>query len=498
MRVRTSTVVNVLGHSRLTKAGDGERWAGPSPAGRPVGVRSTSVRNWVAALTLAVVVMTSCTDAASDDASAGSDQEVAGDSGGRDDEQDPSEDDSQPGDDDEAAVDDETASPPPPEPVVISGTVVSNTDGSPLAGARVAAGDAEAITTPDGGFILTIESPPSDGPVTVEVERSAWQSTSTVVDDVVTEAAALEIGLDPFVVRGLRVSRYVASMSEEFEALLDLADSTVANTLIFDTKDETGTVLYETEVEEAYRLDAVDPVYDPAELLALADEEGLYSITRIVTFEDRVWSTNDPEAKLAGAWVDASNRDNWAYPMALAEEACQLGFDEIQFDYIRFPAGRTAQAAADLVPPTSEERAAVIAEFLHEAQGRLADMGCGVSAAIFGIVVSSETDEGIGQTPETVGAAVDAISPMVYPSHYGPGWLGFADPNAHPGPVVADALDDGMARMPTTTQMRPWIQAFYYNGEQIQAQIREAESRGAGWLLWNASGNYNPNWIPAE
>ncbi len=199
---------------------------------------------------------------------------------------------------------------------------------------------------------------------------------------------------------------------------------------------------------------------------------------------------------MAGAWVDATDRDNWAYPLALAEEACDLGFAEIQFDYVRYPAGRTAEIAADRVPATAEDRAAVIGSFLATARERLEPRGCGVSAAIFGIVMSSETDEGIGQTVEAVSASVDAVSPMLYPSHYGPGWLGFADPNDHPGPVIADALDDGIPRLSEPIQMRPWIQAFYYNGAQIGAQIDEAESRGAGWLLWNASGRYRDDWLP--
>lgn len=300
----------------------------------------------------------------------------------------------------------------------------------------------------------------------------------------------------PEVVRGVRVSREVAADPDRFAALLDLIEPTTVNALVFDTKDETGTVLYDTEVAEAARLGAVTPVYDPVELLAEAVERGLYPLTRVVTFEDRVWAAADPEAKLAGHWVDAGNEANWAYPLDLAEEACRLGFAEIQFDYVRFPAGRTAEVAASRVPRTSDERAAVIGAFLRAARERLEPLGCAASAAIFGIVMSSPGDEGIGQVVEVVGAEVDAVSPMLYPSHYGPGWLGFADPNDHPGPVIADALDDGMPRVPGGTQTRPWIQAFYYNGAQIGAQITEAETRGAGWLLWNASGNYRADWLP--
>ena len=373
-------------------------------------------------------------------------------------------------------------------PRELTGTVVSTEDGQPLGGAVVLAGDQRAVSDRDGVFTLAVEPDQA-----LQVRLPTWLPVT-----VAEPRSGLTVELTPVVARGVRVSRYVAADRAMFVDLLDLVEDTTVNALVFDTKDETGTVLYETEVETAARLGAVDPVYRPEEYLALARERGLYPITRIVTFEDDVWADGDAEAKLAGDWVDAADRANWEYPIGLAEEACRLGFAEIQFDYVRFPAGRTAQAAAaaGLVPTTSDERSAVIAAFLTEARERLAPEGCGVSAAIFGIVMSSETDEGIGQTVEAIGPTVDALSPMLYPSHYGPGWLGFADPNDHPGPVIADALDDGTPRLSTPIQMRPWIQAFYYNGAQIGAQIDEAEARGAGWLLWNASGNYRTDWLP--
>lgn len=403
---------------------------------------------------------------------------------------------SPPGDPDtDADADADTDVEPEPEttvpaPTEVRGTVVSAVDGTPLDGAVLTVdGEPVAVTGPDGGFAVT----PEPGAV-LTVRLPTWLPVTL---DATPAVEPVAVELEPVVARGVRVGREVAADAERFADLLDLVAGTTVNALVFDTKDETGTVLYDTGVPEAARLGSITPVYDPGTLLGLAAERGLYPITRVVTFEDRVWAGADPEAKLAGAWVDAGDEANWDYPIGLAEEACRLGFAEIQFDYVRFPAGRTAQAAASLIPPTPDERAEVIATFLGRARERLAPLGCGVSAAIFGIVMSSETDEGIGQTVEAVGPQVDALSPMLYPSHYGPGWLGFADPNDHPGPVVADALDDGTPRAPASIQMRPWIQAFYYNGQQIGAQIAEAEARGAGWLLWNASGNYRADWLPS-
>ncbi len=374
--------------------------------------------------------------------------------------------------------------------VAVDGIVFAATSGSPLAGAVVTAGDAEAVTDPDGTFSL-VGVDGSD--LTITVARSGWQTEVVELD---VDRPTVTVELRPFVARGLRVARPVAADPDRFGALLALAEGSTVNTLVFDTKDESGFVQYETEVDFARSIAAVDAGYDPAELLALARERGLYTVTRVVTFEDRIWAAADPEAKLAGRWVDATDEANWRYPIDLAIEACRLGFQEIQFDYVRYPAGRTADAATGRLPPTGEARAEVIAGFLEQATAELRPLGCGTSAAIFGIVMSSPTDEGIGQTVEAVSGAVDVVSPMIYPSHYNKGWLGFADPNAQPGPVVADAMEQGGDRLAPTAVLRPWLQAFYYNGAQVRAQIDEAEKRGAGWLLWNANGNYREDWLP--
>jgi hypothetical protein len=365
---------------------------------------------------------------------------------------------------------------------------VTTSGGLPLERASVRVGDAAFPVDEEGSF--TVEDLPA---TVVTVSRPGWIDVS--VEWVGSED--VDVMLEPRVVRGVRVSRYVSMSDEEFGALLELIEGTVVNTLVFDTKDETGTVLYDSQVPKAIELGAVEVVYDVEERLAAAKERGLYTITRVVTFEDQVWTAGDPDAKLAGIWADARNPANWEYPLALALEACGLGFDEIQFDYVRFPAGSTAAAAQQSNPSTQEQRVAAIEDFLTEARTRLHDAGCAISADIFGIVVSSPTDEGIGQRPEEVSAAVDAMSPMVYPSHYSPGWLGFSDPNDHPGPVTADALDDAAARMAAPALLRPWLQAFYYNGSQVQAGIAEAEARGHGWMLWNAPGNYRESWLPA-
>ena len=349
---------------------------------------------------------------------------------------------------------------------------------------------AQDTTLDDGSFTLQgIAAAP------LIVTRPAWE-TLTVDWPAATDTVVIE--LRPFTVRALRVSAAVAGDVESFAALLGMAESTAANAFVFDTKAEGGTVLYATGVAEANEIDAVVAAYDPAELLAAADTADLYTITRIVTFEDPVRSAARPEARLAGTWVDPADEANWEYPLELAVEACALGFDEIQFDYVRYPDGQAARDAAARTPQTSPERVEVIRSFLAEARSRLHPLGCALSADVFAIVMSAEDDQGIGQRPEELSGVIDAISPMVYPSHYSNGWLGYPDPNEHPGPVVADALDDGGPRLAVGALLRPWLQAFGYTPDQILTQIAEAEERGHGWMLWNARGRYEADALPPQ
>jgi hypothetical protein len=368
--------------------------------------------------------------------------------------------------------------------------VVSAPDGSTLDEVIVTIGDHTTTTGEDGTFVFT-----DILPGTIEASRLGWMPVSLDWDG---NNDLIELAMEPRIVRALRVSSYVAADPAQFQALLELAAASTVNALVFDTKDESSKVLYESTSEFAASLGAIDPMYDPIELLAAARERGLYTITRVVTFEDDIWTRKRPDHKLAGYWIDPTNEEAWEYPLQLAVEACELGFDEIQFDYVRFPAGQTAAVAQRRKPLTEEQRVAAISAFLTEARSRLHPMGCALSADIFAIVLSSPDDQGIGQRPEDVSAIVDAVSPMVYPSHYSNGWLGFPDPNDYPGPVVADALDDGIPRMVGNTPIRPWLQAFYYDASQVLAEISEAEKRGVGWILWNAGGNYAESWLPPD
>lgn len=372
--------------------------------------------------------------------------------------------------------------------VQVSGRVTGE-DGLPVARAFVTMGDQRSLTGPDGWFSFE-----TNEPSTMTVAKPGWSSVEIAWDETTTFYEAV---IAPQTIRGLRVWAEAAGDDARFGQLIDLANQTAVNALVFDTKQEEGKVLYDTAVEEARQMGAVDVWYDPRARIEEAHANGLYTITRIVTFEDAARAAAFPAEKLAGPWVDPTSDTVKRYNIDLAVEACEIGFDEIQFDYVRYPAGQTAEVSGqrDL---TQEQRVAAIAGFLADARAALHPLGCAVSAAVFGIVTSTPDDQGMGQRPEEISAQVDTLSPMVYPSHYSSGWLGFDDPNQHPYDVTADAISDALPRMTPGSRLRPYLQAFWWTNDQIRQSIQAAEDLGTGWMMWNVLSNFDAAALPTD
>lgn len=373
-------------------------------------------------------------------------------------------------------------------PLSVVGEVI-DAELAPVANARVAIGDVTTTTGADGLFDL--EAP---GAGTLVVTRPGW-TTAEFAWSQDTEFA--RIAIEPRKIRGIRVDPGAAGDDGRFASLIELAGDTAVNAFVFDTKQEDGKVLYESAVEDAQSMGAIDVWYDPAKRLDQAHGAGLYAITRIVVFEDPLRVGARPDEKLAGRWIDPRSETAWDYNIALAVEACELGFDEIQFDYVRFPAGQTATVSGQL-SLAQDERVAAIESFLGAAREALQPLGCALSADVFSIVVSVPDDQGLGQRPEELSRNLDALSPMIYPSHYSPGWLGFAVPNDHPYQVTAGAIDDALPRLDPDTVLRPWLQAFWWSNEQIRRAIQAAEDRELGWLLWNIRSNFDRAAIPTD
>lgn len=363
--------------------------------------------------------------------------------------------------------------------------------GTPVEGALVVAGPASGTTDVEGKISLRGAEP---GPVAVS--RPAWIPTSFEWDGGVGESVT---EMEPFIARAVHISGEAAE--EDMDRFFEMAETTELNALMLDLKDESGLVWYNSSDPTAAEVEAIRGVYDLGEVAARAEQEDLYLIGRIVVFNDptaairkpemSVWdsATNQPYQSNGQYFLDPTDPAARAYGLALAQEACAMGVDEVQFDYVRFPDQRTETTTFD-GGIELETRTSTIIGFLQEAVALLHPMGCAVAADVFGFTTAPGTDDGgIGQRWEEVTSVVDVASPMVYPSHYGEDWYGFEEPNDHPGPMVQNALEDGMARLARNVVVRPWLQDFGYTPAQVRAQIEVAEQYGLGWMLWNAASN---------
>jgi hypothetical protein len=311
----------------------------------------------------------------------------------------------------------------------------------------------------------------------------------------------------PDEVRGIHVTMALASLDGKFEEYLDLTSEGL-NTIELDVKDENGEVGFvPSAVPLATQVGAAKPYYRPRQLADAAHARGVYLIGRVVMFEDPRLSEGRPDLAIHNAdgsvwrnhaglgWTNPYDRRVWDYNVSIAEVAARAGFDEIQFDYVRFP---TDGDVENVVYPgrTATPPGWVIAEFVNYAARRLKPLGVRVSTDLFGLAATR--DLGIGQVPRRLSKYVDAVYPMVYPSHFGPGEYRLEDPNASPGETVQFALSHFRRELrPGKAMLIPWLQDFSYGRTyglaEVQAQIAAARQLGAkGYLLWNPSGVYTP------
>ena len=310
----------------------------------------------------------------------------------------------------------------------------------------------------------------------------------------------------PKVMRGVHVTMALASIPGKLEEYMSLPG---LNTIQLDVKDENGEVGFMTSaVPLARTIGAARPYYKPRIAAKKVHDRGLYLIGRVVVMEDPVLSSQRPDLAIqrvgGGRWLNHAglgwsnpyDKRVWKYNVDIAVAAARVGFDEIQFDYVRFPSDGDMDA---IVFPnkTSTPPGWVIAQFVQYASSRLKPLGVRVSADVFGL--SATRDLGIGQIPRRIGRYLDAIYPMVYPSHYGSGEYNLEDPNAAPGPTVAYSLRDFNEQLAPIKGVRiiPWLQDFSlgrpYTLTDIQEQIDSARrAKAGGYLLWNAAGVYTP------
>jgi hypothetical protein len=307
----------------------------------------------------------------------------------------------------------------------------------------------------------------------------------------------------PDEIRGVHVTMGLASLPGKLDEYLALPG---LNAIELDVKDENGRVGFvPSSVPLARRTGAAGRYYKASQVARQVHAHGAYLIGRVVTFEDPVLSEKRPDLAIhtsdgsiwrnnAGlGWTNPYDRRVWRYNVDVAAAAVQAGFDEIQFDYVRFPSDGDLSLIRYPGKRTQPMRWTIPA-FVQYAGKRLHPLGGRVSVDVFGL--SATRDLGIGQLPRRVSRYVDAVYPMVYPSHYNPGEYGISDPNAAPGQTVTRSLEDFQRALEgRKTRITPWLQDFSlgrtYTVEDVLSQVAAARGQHAGgFLLWNPEGLY--------
>jgi hypothetical protein len=309
----------------------------------------------------------------------------------------------------------------------------------------------------------------------------------------------------PIELRGVHVSIGLASLPGKLDEYLDLErDGLTA--LELDVKDENGEIGFMTRSAPlAVSIGAARDYYDARDVVARAHDRGVYLIGRVVVFEDPVLARARPDLAIrrsdGSVWRDAAGlgwtnpyeRRVWKYNVDVAIAAAKAGFDEIMFDYVRFPSDGDVDAAVYRNQGSLAKREAIPA-FLRYARTRLGPHAVRVSAAVFGL--SAARDLGVGQLPRQMAPYLDTVYAMTYPSLFGANELGLQDPSSAPGATVSRALRRfELALRGNDALVVPWVQDFSftipYELEQVRAQIDAARLSGAkGYMLWNAEGLY--------
>ena len=329
---------------------------------------------------------------------------------------------------------------------------------------------------------------------------------------------ATHVSLPPQV-KAIYMTSWVAGTKNIRNNLVNLIDNTELNSVVIDIKDYTGKIAFEVQDENLSKYGASENrIPDAREFLEYLHSKNIYVIGRISVFQDPHFVQQRPDLavkkKEGGdiwkdrkgiSWLDAGSIEVWNYVIDLARYSYNLGFDEINFDYIRFPSdGDMSQ----IYYPFSEERvsadvdtgkAKILREFFIYVDAELGDTGVVLSADLFGMVTTNNDDLNIGQILEYTLPYFDFVAPMVYPSHYPTSFIGYANPASHPYEVVKYSMDKAVAKAKNAgldpNKLRPWLQDFDlgadYNAKEVRAQIQAVYDAGLdSWMLWSASNRY--------
>lgn len=329
----------------------------------------------------------------------------------------------------------------------------------------------------------------------------------------------------PYPVKGIYMSQCTAGDKKLRQKLVDLINNSELNSLVIDVKDYAGGLAFLSE-EPIFKdkVSKICTIEDLPEFLEELHRAGIYVIARVTVFQDPLMASLNPDiaVKLASAtstnwkdrkgisYIDPGAEEMWKYILAVARKSYALGFDEINFDYVRFPSDGNMN---DIFYPISEKvveddpdwgKAYVMKRFFSYLGNELKKEGIPSSVDLFGMTTTNTDDLNIGQVLEDTLPYIDYVSPMVYPSHYPTNFIGIFSPAAKPYEVVKYSMDRAFKRASTTAwKMRPWLQDFdlgaIYTADMVRAQIQAVYDAGFdSWLLWDASNSYTPGALYKE
>ncbi len=317
----------------------------------------------------------------------------------------------------------------------------------------------------------------------------------------------------PEPVKGIYMTSWVASSESLRNGLVKLIDETELNTLVVDVKDYSGKIVFLIDNNpelESFGSQEVR-VKDMQDFIEHLHKKGVYVIARVAVFQDQYFVKHRPDLAVKNSggtavwkdrkgisWIDPGSQEYWDYIVLIAKESRKIGFDEVNFDYIRFPSDGDMKNISYPFSSTTPKHI-VMRNFFEYLHNKLSDSGLKISADLFGMVTTAQDDMGIGQLLEDAFPYFDYIMPMVYPSHYPPTFQGFNNPEAYPYEIVHFAMQEAVnrANMASTTpnKLRPWIQDFglkmTYGSNEVKAQIKATNDVGlTSWILWSPSNRY--------
>ncbi len=330
----------------------------------------------------------------------------------------------------------------------------------------------------------------------------------------------------PEPLKALYMTSCVASNQNWRENLQTLIETTELNAVVIDIKDYTGVISFPNEFPRAVTKSGC-VVPDIREFIQALHESNIYVIGRISVFQDPSYTRLFPELAVKRksdgevwkdykglSFIDVGAKPYWDYIVSLSETAYKLGFDELNYDYVRYPSDGDIKDTLYTWALGTTTKPKMLEHFFAYLQDNLEDTGAKLSVDLFGMTTTAENDMNIGQMLELALPYFDYVSPMIYPSHYPAAWHGFVNPAEHPYEVAKIALSRGMEReqllnvlnglaTSTPSKLRPWLQDFNlgatYGSDKVRAQIQATYDVGlTSWMLWNAGNKYTASALLPE